>query len=159
MTNTAIDHGVDGRIDHPLAVAMDSIRDQLFTAIRTLVAIPDREKGWLQVRSAWPATLREEAEVFANAVETGGRYEAMRLERVRPSPSDIDAMIPCLLWMVWLTEKERHLIWMRAFSVPWWKIAAKYNITEVTAHRWMRRATEEIARKLAKGEKPSMNAA
>lgn len=156
MANPQIDHGADGRIDHPLAVAIDSIRDQLFTAIRTLVAIPDRETGWLAVRSAWPDTLREEAEEWAKAVEAGGRYEAMRLERVRPSPSEIDAMIPCLLWMVWLDERERAIMWMRAFSVPWWKIAGRFEIRERTAHYWMRDAIEKIARRIARGEKPRM---
>lgn len=131
------------------------IKAELYQAIRTLVAIPDRESAMLHVKSAWPATLREEAEVWAQAV-SAGRYEDMKAPRVKPSPSEIDRMLPVLMWLVWLTERERSIIWCRAFDKPWWFIASRHQVTERAVAKWQQTAFERIEQKLARGDKPEI---
>src|SRR3990172_1522088 len=114
---------------------------RLRAAIRTLIAMPDPEARYLAgVRAHWPATNDSMADMWALALEpvladvgptdAGARFEAGgfgtgKLERHRPAPAEIDAMIPTLLWLRWLHPRQRRLLWLRATGWPWWRIGAR----------------------------------
>ncbi len=115
-------------------------------AIRTLCALPDRNPVYARV-TWWPDTLREAADVWANAVAEGG-YERMRAAPSRPSADAIDRMLPVLAWLKPLTDRERSVIWARAFGAPWWRIASKWGKSEDTVQRWHRAAIDAVLSRL-----------
>lgn len=125
------------------------IADQLHEAIRTLAALPDRERRYLNNRvTAWPEPLREIGEVFAVAVEAGGRHEDMRARRDPPSPEAIDRMLPCLMWLRWLDRRQRQVVTGRAHRIAWWKLGAKAGRSEQTMQRWHAEAISIVERQL-----------
>lgn len=111
-------------------------------AIRTLCALPDRTPVYARV-TWWPETLREAADVWANAVAQGG-YERMRPGPSRPSGDAIDRMLPVLDWLRNLDDRARAVIWARAFGVPWWKLASRFGRSEDTVQRWHRSAIDLV---------------
>ena len=124
------------------------IAARLYEAIRTLAALPDRERGWLMgMRSAWPTPMPDFWQEFGRAVEHGGR-RALNARPPAPAPEAIDRMLSTLQWLTWLDESARKIIWSRAFGVPWWLIGSRFNKSEKTVQRWHDQAIDLIQRRL-----------
>jgi len=130
--------------------ALPAIETRLHEAIRTLAALPDRERAWLrQPRAYWPAPLREFWHEWSNAVAHGG-FAAMRARAPAPTPQAIDRMLPTLAWLAWLSPSERKIIWLRAFGVSWWRIGDRFDRSEKTVQRWNEQALELVRTRLAR---------
>jgi len=127
----------------PPEVTVEEIESRLNEAVHTLIALPDRDRAWLTPKAKWPETLREVADVWANAVAAGA-FEAMKTRRPTPSPAAIDRMIPTLRWLEYVDERDRVIIWLRAFKTPWFKIAGMLGKSDRTAQTWYRNALEKI---------------
>jgi hypothetical protein len=128
--------------------APNVVAARLYEAIRTLAALPDRERGWLLgMRSAWPTPIPEFWQEFGRAVEQGRR--ALNLRPPAPTPEAIDRMLPTLQWLAWIGEAERRIVWSRAFGVPWWLIAARFGKSEKTVQRRHDQAMNLILRRLS----------
>jgi hypothetical protein len=137
------------RKDNGAAPLLAAIEARLFEAVRTLTFLPDRERAYLQdLRSFWPATVRDPWEEFSVAVARG-RYAAIKVKPPAPTPAAIDRMLPTLSWLGWLDEDGRKLVWLRAFGISWWRIAAKMGRSERTAQRRYEQALNIIAARLA----------
>ena len=63
---------------------------------------PVRVQGYF---NTWPAILREPWESYA--AEDG-------LYRLPPDAATIERMEETMRWVLWLTEEQRHLVWLRA---------------------------------------------
>jgi hypothetical protein len=120
------------------------IEAHLREAFRTLRSLPDREWRWLHSgqSSSWPETLREAAEVFANAVEQGGRFEAMKVPQLPPTPAQIDRMLPTLLWLRGAERHEKIAVAMRAMDLPWAQIGRTLGVSPYKAQRAYDRGIE-----------------
>lgn len=120
------------------------IEAHLREAFQTLRALPDKEWSWLTSgqRSSWPDTLREAAQVFANAVEQGGRHEDMRVPRLPPTPVQIDRMLPTLLWLRGAERHEKIAVAMRAIDQPWSRISRTLGVSRYRAKRAYARGIE-----------------
>lgn len=132
-------------------LALEDIRERLHEAIQAIAAQPDRERGWLRVKSGMPDTLRDPLEVWVNALENEGKHEAMRARRPQPSPEALDRMLPTLQWLRWVEPRDVRIIAARSFGVPWLKIAARVGRSERTVQIWERRALETIWQRLVSG--------
>jgi Domain of unknown function (DUF6362) len=125
-----------------------AVAARLGEAIRTLAALPDRERGWLLgMRSAWPTPIPDFWQEFGRAVEHGNR--ALNPRAPAPTPEAIDRMLPTLQWLAWIGEAERKIVWSRAFNVPWWLLATRFNKSEKTLQRRHDQAMNLILRRLA----------
>jgi Domain of unknown function (DUF6362) len=125
----------------------DLVARRLAEAIRTLAALPDRERRWLQgMASSWPAPLRDFWGEFGHAVMHGAPAPP-RLRPPPPSPGAIDRMLPALTRLMAVDERPRKIIWMRAFGVSWWKIGDRFGRSERTVQRWHDDAIAAIARR------------
>ena len=146
-----MDLPVNPASDRPAAAiraALAAIEARLHEAIRTLAALPDRERAWLrEPRAYWPAPLRDFWHEWSNAVARGG-FETMRARAPAPTPEAIDRMLPTLSWLAWLDARERKIIWLRAFGVSWWQIGGRFDRSEKTVQRWNERALERVHARL-----------
>jgi len=120
------------------------IETQLREAFQTLRTLPDRDWSWLNSgkRSAWPDTLRQAAEVFANAVAQGGRHEDMPAPRIPPTPGQIDRMLPTLLWLRGAERNEKIAVAMRAMDLSWARIGRTLGVSRYKAQRYYDRGIE-----------------
>ena len=137
---------------------------RLRAAIRTLIAIPDPDARYLAgVRAHWPATNDSMADMWVLALEpvlvdvgptdAGDRFEARgfeaaRLERHRPTPREIDDMIPALMWLKWLRVRDRLLLWRVATGWTWWRLADRHRADEATVEGWYWQAIERVRARL-----------
>lgn len=104
-------------------------------AVDTLLRMPG--EGPAQVRSCMPAPLREEAEVFANAV-SAGRYEEMVVRRGPASAAAVSRLDMVLGWMAWLADTEVTLVWAVAMGVKFSALARRRGVSRQAEHqRWM----------------------
>jgi len=89
--------------------------------------------------NTWPAIKREPWERYA---------DDDRVLRFPPSPDAIDRMEETMRWVLWLTEDERHLVWMRAEEWEWKEIARRLACDRTTAWRRWRKALGKVADRL-----------
>ena len=129
-------------------------------AIRTLAALPDRERRFIYAKQAsWPETLRDPLEVWINAIEavrkgTGGpAFEALRPGRPIPSGEEIDRMDEALDWLTWLDHRELRIVTLRAFDFSWVTIGDRCSrVSRTTAERWHGAAVKKIHGHLRRGD-------
>jgi len=126
------------------------VADRLHEAIRTLSALPDRERKFLRARlTQWPSLAPTASELFAMLVARGGDSEPVRVRPAAPSPEAIDRMLPTLSWLAWLDRSARQVVLARAHRISWWKLAARFGVSERSVQRWHAEAMTRIAHKLA----------
>ena len=80
--------------------------------IETLKKLPDREQAWLYgSQTWWPKIRLSPLEMFAQAVQNGGRRAPAQPVRLPASPADIKAYEETSLWFTWLARPEdRRLV-------------------------------------------------
>jgi hypothetical protein len=96
--------------------------------------------------NTWPALLREPWARYA--AEDG-------LSHLPPEPSAIDRLEETLRWVRWLSEPQRHLVWMRARDCPWRAICQRFGCDRTTAWRRWQHALGLVAGHLNESVKPS----
>lgn len=79
--------------------------------------------------NTWPAIAREPWERYAAEEPT---------LRLPPDPAAVDRMLETMGWVRWLTEDERHLVWMRAEERGWRAIGRRFGVDRSTAWRHCR---------------------
>ena len=129
--------------------------ERLSEAIRTLAALPDRERKWVYAKlSSWPEVLREAVDVMSLALERlrDGKvsaYEALAEPRWQPSKEAIDRLDETLPWLTLLDERELKIVTLRAFRVSWLKISWRYGRSDTTVQRWHHDAIERVRQAVA----------
>jgi DNA-directed RNA polymerase specialized sigma24 family protein len=89
--------------------------------------------------NTWPAIQRETWEAY---------FDDERVLHIPPSPDAIDRMEEAMRWVLWLSEEERHLVWMRAEGWEWKEIARRFACDRTTAWRRWRRALGKVVDRL-----------
>ena len=126
-----------------------ALEERLHEAIRTLRALPDRERKWIHAAGArWPDTLREVADVLALALERvqqgKSAFESMRGPRYTPSKEAIDRMDEALDWLRVLDKDQLRILTLRAFGMSWERIGWRFRKSDRTMQRWYRDALETV---------------
>ena len=141
-------------------MTLAEIEARLQTAIRALMATSDPDARYLgDVRAHWPAAIRDLADIQANALEqiiievgstpaqdvTAAKgYDAPQLPRSKPTPAEIDAMIPTLLWLQCLHKREKRLLWLRALDWDFHRLAGKFRRPEANVRTWYAHALRRV---------------
>lgn len=149
-------------------MTLEDIAARIDAAWRTLEAADDPEWAWLcGLKAYWPGTMPDWTERWAAAlvpevVEVGVApeedVEAARgfgetvVTRARASPAEVDAMIPTLLWLRYLSPRQRRLVIMRAKGWEWWKIAGRLKREAEAVEGWYWQAIGRIAQQVDGGE-------
>lgn len=137
----------------PVLITPVEVEARVERALKTLWALPDRERSWLGARANWPfATIDDRADLNAQAENAAElkEMEALRLARFKPSPADVAQMHEALAWFnaLGLTPKvrqqliaagrlplspEQWLVWWRAKGLSYANIARRINKSDETA--------------------------
>ncbi|MFC3227353.1 DUF6362 family protein [Marinibaculum pumilum] len=128
------------------------VKALLIEALQTLAALPDPERRFLRQKgTGWPETLREAQEVFSNAVDAGGRFEAMRAPRSAPAPAAIDRMWLVLPWLHGVDSDDAWIFVARARGWHWQWIGDRLGITDRGAKKRADRVATTILEKVQGG--------
>ncbi len=110
-----------------------------------LVASRFREAAWTARRlppvrvqgyfNTWPAIIRQPWENLGAEPE---------MPRFPPEPAAIDRMLETMRWVLWLTEEQRHLVWMRAEEWGWRDVCRRIGCDRTTAWRRWQRALDIV---------------
>ncbi len=136
------------------ALTPRAVETRILTAIRTLDALSDPDRRFTQPRlTAWP-DLTPDAESLVD--DRAAAAQRARLAAIRPTPEDIDAMLPTLSW---IGDTEKPLLWLlraRAYHRSYRQIAAKRGRS---GEHWRRMFRELIGRLTARANGVTAEAA
>lgn len=118
------------------ALPLYDVERRILRACKTLRALPDPDRRFHWIRTAWPEVLQSKDDAY-------GYTEAI-IPRFRPTPSDVSDMLPALAWARGMDWKDFRLVWWRSFDISFGHIAARINRSDETARRWYRDATLRI---------------
>ena len=105
-----------------------------------------RVQGYYTV---WPVFARDAYETLADNEKVYRSFP--------PSPKQIDRMLETMRWVQWLTQEERHLVWMRAKRYPWREIGIRNACCSKTAQRHWQRALQTLTSHLNGAATPAGN--
>lgn len=113
------------------------VAERFEACVKTLRKLPAVRMGGYV--SAWPDIVYTPKEI--------NRQEPKPI-RFTALPDEITRMEETLTWIHWVNEAERHLIWLRAYRVPWRVVARKTGVPRTSAQRYWEEALRKIARRL-----------
>lgn len=117
--------------------SVDGVAERFREAAQTARRLPPvRVQGYF---NTWPAILRQPWETYSGDDV---------LYRFPPDPAAIDRMEETMRWVLWLTEEQRHLVWMRAGEREWREICRRFGCDRTTAWRRWQKALGLVADRL-----------
>lgn len=110
---------------------VEIVAERFHEAARTARRLPPvRVQGYF---NTWPAIVRQPWERYA---------DEDRVFHFPPDPAAIDRTEETIRWVFWLTEEQRHLVWMRAEDRQWRDICWRFGCDRTTAwRRWQKALT------------------
>lgn len=116
---------------------VERVAERFREAAQTAQRLPPvRVQGYF---NTWPAILRQPWETYSGDDV---------VYRFPPDPAAIDRMEETMRWVLWLTENERHLVWMRAEERRWREICRRFGCDRTTAWRRWQKALSVVADRL-----------
>jgi len=139
----------------PKLIEPEDVQRRVARALKTLWALPDKERAMLAKQTQWPfATIDDRGDLNSQAENAAylAELDAERLNRFRPTPADIADLHTALRWFnaLGLDEKlrvqlirkgrmplspEQWLIWWRVKGLSFASIARRTNTNDETARR------------------------
>ncbi len=117
--------------------SVDGVAERFQEAAQTARRLPPvRVQGYF---NTWPAILRQPWETYSGDDV---------LYRAPIDPAAIDRMEETMRWVLWLTEEQRHLVWMRAEERGWREICRRFGCDRTTAWRRWQKALDIVACRL-----------
>lgn len=115
----------------------EDVAGQFEEAVRTMRKLPSvKVRGFF---NTWPTICRSAREIAFMEPEP---------MRIRPSPAAITRLEQTSVWVLWIEEAERKLVWARAARVPWKQISGELGCDRTTAWRRWQIALTKIAARL-----------
>lgn len=120
--------------------SVDEVAERFREAAQTARRLPPvRVQGYF---NTWSAILRQPWETYSGDDV---------LYRFPPDPAAIDRMEETMRWVLWLTEEQRHLVWMRAEERGWRDICRRFVCDRTTAWRRWQKALSVVVDRLNGG--------
>jgi hypothetical protein len=117
--------------------SVDGVAERFREAAQTARRLPPvRVQGYF---NTWPAILRQPWETYSGDDV---------LYRAPIDTAAIDRMEETMRWVLWLTEEQRHLVWMRAEERGWREICRRFGCDRTTAWRRWQKALDIVACRL-----------
>lgn len=108
-------------------VSRTDVRERLMTAMKTLRALPDREKRFFVVKSTSPDYVREYIDAYNSADDIVIEY--------RPTPADVSDCLTALAWARHLDKRMWQILWWRSFGLSFGLIGKYIGRTDETARK------------------------
>lgn len=108
-------------------VPRSEVERRVLTAMKTVRALPDRERKFFIIKSSSPEYIHEYMDAY-NSVEA-------IMPRFRPTPSDISDCLVALSWIRHLPKKSWQILWWRSFELSYGLIAKYIGRSDETARK------------------------
>lgn len=115
------------RIVSSCRVPRSDVERRIMTAMRTLRALPDKERRFFVVKSSSPDYIHEYIDAY-NSVE-----EVM--PKFRPSPTDVSDCLYALSWVRHMPKNMWQILWWRSFELSYGVIAKYIGRSDETARK------------------------
>jgi hypothetical protein len=100
---------------------------RLMTAMKTLRAVPDRERRFFIQRSSSPNYIREYIDAYDPEDDVQPRFQ--------PTPADVSDYLTALSWVRHLDRSAWRILWWRSFDVSFGLIGKKIGRNDETARK------------------------
>jgi hypothetical protein len=97
------------------------------TAMKTLRAVPDKERRFFIVRSSSPDYIRDYIDAYDPEADTQPRFQ--------PTPADVSDYLTALSWVRHLDLAAWRILWWRSFDVSFGLIGKKIGRSDETARK------------------------
>lgn len=108
-------------------VPRSDVERRLLTAMKTIRALPDRERRFFIIKSTSPDYIHEYMDAY-NSVEE-------LVPKFKPSPADVDDCLVALSWIRHLPKKSWQILWWRSFELSYGLIARYIGRSDETARK------------------------
>lgn len=110
--------------------------EKLESAMRTLRAMPDRERRFFAVKTGWPDFVHDYIDAYGAVEEYEPKFE--------PSPAQISEYLDALAWARHLERREWQMLWWRSFGVSFGIIARKIGRSDEAARKRFENALTDV---------------
>jgi hypothetical protein len=107
-----------------------AIEKRLMTAMKTIRALPDKERAYLTMKGASIPYLREYIDAYNSS--------DVKVAVFIPRPKDISDCLVALSWVRHVDKKLWKIMWLRSFDLSFGLIARYIGRSDETARRWYR---------------------
>lgn len=108
-------------------VSRSDVQERLMTAMRTLRALPDKERRFFIVKSTSPDYIHDYIDAY-NSVE-------QVMPRFRPTPSDVSDCLVALSWVRHMRKDQWLMLWWRSFELSFGMIGKYIGRSDETARK------------------------
>jgi hypothetical protein len=108
-------------------VSRTEVEDRLMRGMKTLRAVPDRERRFFIVKSSSPDYVREYLDAYDPDDDIQPRFQ--------PSPRDISDYLTALAWVRHLDRAAWRILWWRSFDVSFGLIGKQIGRSDETARK------------------------
>jgi len=116
---------------------MDVVANRFEEAVETLNKLPGGSvRGYA---TFWPDVIYTPAELTRQTPKSV-KFIAL--------PEQITRMEQTLMWIEWVNEAERKLIWLRAYRMTWREIGRRTGYPKTSGHRYWQGALTKIIERL-----------
>ena len=110
-----------------IKVSRTDVELRLMTAMKTLRAVPDRERRFFIVKSSSPDYVRE----YIDAYDPDDDVQA----RFQPTPADVSDYLIALSWVRHLDRPAWQILWARSFDLSFGLIGKQIGRSDETARK------------------------
>ena len=101
------------------------------------LGLRDRPAG---LAARWPDVVRQGFEAYG--------YDSVRLRPPAPTPAAVSRADAAVLWLLWLDDAPRRIVWARASGIPWRRLEDLDGRSHTTLRRVEGEALAAICRRL-----------
>lgn len=110
---------------------------KLESAMKTLRAMPDKERRFFVVKCGWPDFAHDYMDAYAAVDAIVPRYQ--------PTPQEVSEYLDVLAWMRHLERRDWQLLWWRSFeNVSFGTIAKYIGRSDETARKRFENALTDV---------------
>jgi len=125
------------RVPGPVATdtgvfTVEEVETRLMRAMKTLRAMPDRERRFFGMKSGMPEHVQDQIDAYASVEVLAPRF--------RPSPFDVSDYLRALSWARHLQRSQWQFLWWRSFDFSFGLMAKYTGQSDETARRRYREA-------------------
>lgn len=112
------------------------VETRVLRAMRTLRAVPDRERRFFIIKSGHPQHVQEQIDAYASVQAMAPRFA--------PTPFDVSDYLTALSWARHISKNDWRIIWWRSFDLSFGLIANYIGRSDETARRKYKEAIIDV---------------
>jgi hypothetical protein len=117
-------------------LSRSEVWEKLESAMKTLRAMPDRERRFFAVKSGYPDFVRDYIDAYASVEAIAPRYQ--------PTPQEVSEYLEILSWSRHLAQRDWKLLWWRSFGMSYGVMAEYIGRSDETARKRFENALTDV---------------